>query len=160
MNSKVYEHARSKLFGFQLLVSRLQTEVDWSGITKMIFKNSSQHLYLLVLRNACPHDELEECCNFLDSSSIAACTLKLPKELWLLASRLRATADRRGLTLSRNKWSKSPTFVQEDQVAAAGVQHFGPNSLHVRWRVSSQREPSHQWEAQGAAEHGCFTCED
>lgn len=71
------------------------TEVDWSGITKRIFNKSSQHLYLLVS---------EECLSsrwvggvlhmFLDSSSIGASILKLPKELWLLASRLRATADR------------------------------------------------------------------
>ena len=65
MNSKVHEHARPKLFGFQLLVSRLQRVLKWIEVGSQkkyrIFNKSSQHLYLLVLRNACPHDELEEC---------------------------------------------------------------------------------------------------
>lgn len=78
---------------------------------------------------------------FLDSSSIGASILKLPKELWLLASRLRATADRpcgglcQVIAEDEQTMTNDPNhqlFVQEDQVAATGVQHFGPNSLHVR----------------------------
>lgn len=162
MNSKVHEHARPKLFGFQLLVSRLQRVLKWIevGSQKGFSTNRVSICTCWFLRNACPHDELEECyicfwTHLLLVLVFWSCQRSFG--CWPPVSVLQRTGHEgdsvkscRGRT-NDDKRSKSSTFVQEDQVAATGVQHFGPNSLHVRWRVSSQLEPSHQWEAQGAA---------
>ena len=137
------------------------TEVDWSGITKKI-PNFQQ------IESAFVPVGSEECLSsrwvggvlhfFWTHLLLVLVFWSCQRSFgcWPPVSVLQRTGHEgdsvkscRGRT-NDDKRSKSSTFVQEDQVAATGVQHFGPNSLHVRWRVSSQLEPSHQWGSSGS----------